>query len=166
MGGIFGAPFLGKKEKRKRSTPNSTAKKKSNFGSFAAKVHTARIWPSYFPARQHHSKRLGEERMSGRLGSSLRPRRSLESRTVVATGPNLTWKVVKTAEKRLLSKSPTAVRQEESRGDSKRLQPSNCEIEVIKQTTFSIGDRFFNHAPSPQKAPLSRWANCRNRRRL
>ena len=45
---------------------------------------------------------------------------------------------------------------------SKTLQPSDCEIEVIKQPTFYTGDRFFNHAPSPHKAPLSGYANCRN----
>ena len=36
--------FLEQKE-RKKSTPISTAKFKSEFGSFAAKIHTARIWP-------------------------------------------------------------------------------------------------------------------------
>ena len=29
----------------KKSTPKSTAKFKSEFGSFAAKIHAARIWP-------------------------------------------------------------------------------------------------------------------------
>ena len=30
---------------RTKSTPKSTAKFKSEFGSFAAKIHTARVWP-------------------------------------------------------------------------------------------------------------------------
>ena len=95
---------------------------------------------------------------------SIRPRTSLESRTVAATGTTLTWKV-KTAEKQLLSESPTAIGQEEPRGDSKTLQPANCETEVIKQTTFFIRDRFFNHLPSPQKAPPARCANRWNLRK-
>ena len=33
------------KKRRKKSTRKSTAKFKSEFGSFAAKIHTARIWP-------------------------------------------------------------------------------------------------------------------------
>ena len=38
---------------------------------------------------------------------------------MAATGTSLTWKKVKTAEKQLLSRNPTAVCQEEPRGDSK-----------------------------------------------
>ena len=44
FGGFFRAFFLGK-NRRKKSTKKSTAKFKSEFGSFAAKIHTARIWP-------------------------------------------------------------------------------------------------------------------------
>ena len=38
------ALFLGE-NRRKRTTQKSTAKFKSEFGSFVAKIHTARIWP-------------------------------------------------------------------------------------------------------------------------
>ena len=41
--GFFGAFFLGR-NRRKKSTQKSMAKFKSEFGSFAAKIHTARIW--------------------------------------------------------------------------------------------------------------------------
>ena len=40
--------FSWTKNRRKKSTKNSTAKFKSEFGSFAAKIHTARIWPWRF----------------------------------------------------------------------------------------------------------------------
>ena len=42
FGWIFWAPFPGKTWEK--PTPKSTAKFKSNFGSFVAKIHTARIW--------------------------------------------------------------------------------------------------------------------------
>ena len=38
-GGFLQAFFLGKKNRRKKSTQKSTAKFKSEFGSFAAKIH-------------------------------------------------------------------------------------------------------------------------------
>ena len=41
----FFGPFSLEKAGGKKSTPKSTAKFKSEFGSFAAKIHTARIWP-------------------------------------------------------------------------------------------------------------------------
>ena len=41
---FLGAFFLGK-DGTKKSTPTSTAKFKSEFGNFAAKIHTARLWP-------------------------------------------------------------------------------------------------------------------------
>ena len=41
---FVGAFFLGKKQEE-RSTQNSITKFKSESGSFAAKIHTARIWP-------------------------------------------------------------------------------------------------------------------------
>ena len=44
FGGFFWAFSLGK-NRRKKSTKKSTAKFKSEFGSFAAKIHTAGIWP-------------------------------------------------------------------------------------------------------------------------
>ena len=44
FGGFFGAFFLGKKQE-KESTHKSTAIFKSKFGSFGAKIHTARIRP-------------------------------------------------------------------------------------------------------------------------
>ena len=47
-GGFFGGFFRAfslEKDRRKKSTQKSTAKFKSEFGSLAAKIHTARIWP-------------------------------------------------------------------------------------------------------------------------
>ena len=49
-GGFFRAFFL-RKNRRKKSTKKSTAKLKSDFGSFAAKIHTARIRPKNFVFR-------------------------------------------------------------------------------------------------------------------
>ena len=42
VGGLF---FLGKKKQEEQIHPKSTAKIKSEFRSFAAKIHAARIWP-------------------------------------------------------------------------------------------------------------------------
>ena len=47
FGGFFRAFFLGKKE-GKNPYPKSTAKFKSEFGSFAAKIHTARSGLEFF----------------------------------------------------------------------------------------------------------------------
>ena len=53
FGGFFGAFFLGRNRTIK-STQKSTAKFESEFGSFAVKIHNARIWPWIFGQKLSH----------------------------------------------------------------------------------------------------------------
>ena len=131
FGWVFWAPLPWNKSKK--PPPKSTAKFKSNFGSFAAKIHTARIWSSYFPACQYHSKRLRQERVSGEFHTT---QHKFGIKDCSCNRDELNLEEGQGCREVTLIKSPIAACQEEPRGDSKTLQPSNCEIEVTKQTTL------------------------------